>query len=99
MDRRVIWSEPALNDLKAAAEFIARDSPRYASVFVGRVRDAARSLAWMHERGRRVPEVEDPNVRELFVSRYRLIYEVAGGAVYILAFVHGARDLEALWRQ
>ncbi len=55
--------------------------------------DAASSLDVFSERGRLVPEFNQPNVRELFVQRYRLLYEVATFEVYILAFVHGARDL------
>jgi plasmid stabilization system protein ParE len=48
------------------------------------------------ESGRRVPEIADPNVRELFVQRYRLIYEIHADTIHVLAFVHGARDLAAL---
>lgn len=97
MARRVIWTEPALDDLDASAEFIARDSPRYAAAFVRRIRDASRTLTSMAERGRRVPEIRDEALRELLVGSHRLIYEVAGADVYILALVHGARDLEGLW--
>lgn len=99
MARRVAWSEAALADLANAAEFIARDSPRYASAFVRSARDAGRSLTTLSERGRKVPEAADPAVRELLVSRYRLIYEVIGQTVYVLAFIHGARDLSALWER
>ncbi|MCA1790953.1 MAG: type II toxin-antitoxin system RelE/ParE family toxin [Thioalkalivibrio sp.] len=44
MDCRVVWSPAALEDAEAIAEFIARDSPRYASAVVRRLRDNARSL-------------------------------------------------------
>jgi len=36
----VVWSEAAWNDLESAADYIARDSPRYAAAFVREVRDA-----------------------------------------------------------
>jgi plasmid stabilization system protein ParE len=42
--------------------------------------------------GRMVPEINDPNVREIFVYSYRLIYEVTPKRVEILAIVHGKRD-------
>jgi toxin ParE1/3/4 len=51
----------------------------------------------MAERGRRVREIRDASLRELLVGSHRLIYEVAGEDVYVLALVHGARDLEELW--
>jgi plasmid stabilization system protein ParE len=53
----------------------------------------ARSLDVFSERGRIVPELNQPNVRQLLVQRYRLLYEVTPAEVQVLAFVHGARDL------
>ena len=58
---------------------------------------AAASLRTLSERGRRVPESEDPSMRELLVGNYRLVYEVDGSRVRIVAFLHGARDF-ARWR-
>jgi len=45
-----------------------------------------------------IPEMQQPNIRELFVGRYRLMYEVFEAKVEILAFIHGARDF-AKWRK
>lgn len=64
-----------------------------------RIREAARTLSRMSERGRSVPEVDEPSIREIFVNRYRLIYEVTPEDLYVLALIHGARDLEALWKR
>ena len=50
-----------------------------------------RSLRKFPNRGRVVPEVMDEPVRELFVKRYRLIYEIHEGHIAVLAFIHGAR--------
>ena len=60
-------------------------------------RDAARSLRQFPKRGRVVPEEDNPSIRELFVFHsYRMLYQVleAQHEVHILAFIHGARDLE-----
>ena len=91
MARRVAWTESAWQELQAAAEYIARDSPRYAASLIEDARSAARSLRTFPMRGRIVPEVADDAVRELFIMSYRLIYEVRDQQVLILAFVHGAR--------
>lgn len=99
MARRVIWSEPALDDLEAAAAYIARDSSHYAAAVVREAVDAARSLAQFSERGRVVPEANDPAIRELFVRRFRLIYEIRPEIVFVLGFIHGARDLAKLWSE
>jgi toxin ParE1/3/4 len=95
---RVRWGAPALEDLIAAAEYIARDSRHYAAALVRDARGAARSLDHFAERGRSLPQL-GPNVRELFVQSYRLIYEVRENTVDIVAFVHGARDLAAWWER
>jgi plasmid stabilization system protein ParE len=89
-----------MEDLSEAAAFIARDSPFYAKALVRESRTAARSLQSLAERGRVVPECDDLTIRELFVKQYRLIYRFDNlDCIYILAFVHGARDLATLWSQ
>ncbi len=97
MARQVAWTETAWRDLERIGDYIAEDSPGYAAAFVRRVRDHARSLDELAERGRIVPELNEPEVRELVVGSYRLIYEVGGEIVHVLGLVHGARDLSALW--
>ena len=99
MAQRVAWTETAWRDLERIADYIAEDSPGYAAALVRRVRDRARSLEEMAERGRVVPELEEPPVRELIVGSYRLIYEIDGADVNILGLIHGARDLAALWNK
>ena len=97
MARTVSWTETATQDLEEAAAFINRDSRFYAAALVREARAAARALPTFAERGRVVPESGAPDIRELFISNYRLIYQVTVDHVFILAFVHGARDLAALW--
>jgi toxin ParE1/3/4 len=99
MDRTVRWSLRALSDLDTAAEFIAADSLGYAAAFVIEAREASRSLATLAERGRVVPEYGSPNIRELFVHSYRLIYRLEETRVVIAALIHGRRDLVRLWRR
>ena len=97
MARKVKWTEAAWSDLGHVSDYISKDSPYYAAAFVREVRDAARSLAYLAERGRIVPEFGDPSVRELFLGKYRLIYQVTEQNVCIVGFIHGARDLLGLW--
>ena len=99
MARKVTWTESAWMDLEEVADYIAKDSPHYAGAFIREVRDASRSLAFLAERGRTVPEFNNPRIRELIVKSYRLIYQVTEQTTYILGFIHGARDLSALWER
>ncbi len=99
MARRVTWTEVAWADLQNIADFIAQDSRYYAASLVREIRDAARSLKRFAKRGRVVPEFNSPTIRELFIRHYRLIYDVDEEEVRILALIHGARDLPALWNK
>lgn len=99
MARRVVWSAEALSDLEALADYISKDSAFYAAAFVQEVLDAARTLNRLPERGRIVPELDNPDVRELLVREYRIIYSIEETRIVILALVHGKRDLRKLWKR
>ncbi len=93
MARTVIWTETATRDLEFTVQYIARDSKFYAAVFAKEVLRAASSLAELSERGRNVPELDDPSIREIFVRKYRLIYFVGQDRVDILTLVYGGIPL------
>ena len=84
--------------LDAAVGYVAENSIEAATRLLSEALEIAGSLATLSERGRRVPEVHSPNTREVFVQRYRLIYEVQRAEVQVLAFLHGARDFET-WQR
>lgn len=48
----------------------------------------------LSERGRIVPELQESGVRELFIKRYRLFYEVRTDRVHVLGLLHGAREFK-----
>jgi plasmid stabilization system protein ParE len=83
--------------LDEAVAYVAQDSPAAAVRLLEQALEAGASLRTLAERGRVVPEMSDPGIRELFVQRYRLMYEIAETQVRILAFLHGARDF-AKWQ-
>ena len=96
--REVIWTQRARDALDEAAAYVAADSPEAAVNLVEGALDAAESLSTLSERGRIVPELNDPTVRETLVYKYRLLYEVAPAQITVLGFIHGARDFNRWWR-
>ena len=92
--RRVVWAVGAQEALNEALAFIAEESPDGAGRVLRATLDLAASLETLSERGRTVPEYDDPSIRETFVYSYRLMYRVEGVTVTIIAFLHGARDFE-----
>lgn len=96
---RITWTEQALDDLDAVCLFIARDAPRYAEAFAGRVFRATERLAQFPRSGRVVPEIGRDDIREIVVQHYRVIYRYLPDEAQILTVHHGARllgDLEQL---
>lgn len=91
--RGVVWSEAARLELEQAIAHIARERPLAAAALLDRVLEAARSLSLFAQRGRIVPERDDPALRELLVDPFRLIYRIRTRDVTVLACIHQRRDL------
>lgn len=87
----VVWTDQALEDLDSICLYIARDAPRVAQLFAGRVFDAVDRLEMFPESGRIVPEIGDPNLREVIFGNYRILYRFRKEIVEILTVHHGAR--------
>ena len=96
-NRRIVWTAQAQLALSEALDYIAQDSVDGTRAVLIQALAAASALETLSERGRIVPELGNPSVREVFVFRYRLLYEVGDVEVRILAFIHGAQDF-ARWR-
>lgn len=94
--RRVVWAESAQLALDEVIAYIVTDSRANALRVLESALEAARHLSTLAERGRVVPELNDPAVREVFVLRCRLMYRIGPDRVEVTAFVHGARDFVAL---
>ena len=88
----VKWSRPARMGLKQIHDYIAKDSRYYAKKVVQTIVEKTEELMVFPEIGRIVPEIDDPNIRELFVYSYRLIYEISSDGIEILAVIHGRRN-------
>ena len=88
----VKWSRPARMDLKQIHDYIAHDSRYYAKKVVQTIVERTEELMVYPEIGRIVPEIDNPNICELFVYSYRLIYEICSDGIEILAVIHGRRD-------
>lgn len=70
--REVIWTTSARNELDDIVASIAKDAPLSAVAFLEEVLDTADSLITLAERGRIVPKLQNPHIRELFIKHYRL---------------------------
>ncbi len=91
---RINWTIQAKDDLRSIAEYISRDSERYAKLQVVRIRIRTRVLKSQIKIGKKVSEIDDKNIRELIEGNYRIIYKIISKSqIDILTIHHAARDL------
>jgi toxin ParE1/3/4 len=89
---RVTWTQLAQTDLDEAISYIAAESRSNAVSQLERLLSAAASLSELPDRGRTVPELEDPNFRELILPPYRLIYLRGENEVWVVALIHTSQE-------
>jgi addiction module RelE/StbE family toxin len=87
------WTQQARRDLLEIGRFIARDKPIAARRWVARLRQEARQAAEMPMTGRKVPEIDREDVREIILRSYRIVYLICEEEVRILTVFEGHRLL------
>lgn len=80
----VVWSEPALSDLDAVADYIALESPVAAADVVKRVFGHVEQLAEHPESGSRPRELGRSRYRQIVEPPCRIFYRYDGHKVFIL---------------
>ena len=97
----ITWTEKATSNLEAIFNYIAKDSKIYAARYVKALIQATKKLESMPRRGRIVPELENPELREVIYRNYRIVYRVVGADddIEILAVIHGARDMKGAYHE
>ena len=90
---RLIWTEPALSDLEAVADYIALDNPAAACRVVERVFESVERLERFPNSGKRPLELPRTPYRELVVAPCRVFYRVEGDAVFVLHIMRAERLL------
>ena len=90
---QIIWTEPALSDLDAIAEYIALDKPSAAINLVKKVFSSTERLEEFPESGRKPPEFEKSRYLEIIVNPCRVFYRIEGDTVYIVYVMRSERKL------
>ncbi|HEY8327401.1 MAG TPA: type II toxin-antitoxin system RelE/ParE family toxin [Rhodanobacter sp.] len=93
----IIWSEPALSDLEAIADYIALESPVAAAELVKRIVAHAGQLADHPESGSRPPELKRSRYRQIVEPPCRVFYRHDGRRVFILHVMRSERLLRKNW--
>lgn len=80
----VQWTEEAYQRLAEIEDFIARDNPAIALRTVEQIIARAETLEQFSARGRIVPEIGNPDIREVFEGNYRIVYRLKGQLIQVL---------------
>jgi len=88
---RIHFSTEALADLRHIADFVSIDSPANAARLTERILDRIDTLETLPRRCARAPDCfsAEGETRHLFVSSYRIIFQVKTDEVIIQAIRHG----------
>jgi len=90
---RIHWTQNAIEHLVNIYEYIALNSPTYAKRMVDRITRRSEQIAAQPLSGRKVPEYQTEDIRELIEKPYRIIYRIKADQIDVLAVIHGARLL------
>jgi plasmid stabilization system protein ParE len=91
MELKVIWTDPAIENLREIRDTIAEDNPSAAISFGLELFESTRHLRRFPQSCRVYQEDENGVVRELLHRGYRIFYQEYGGAIEILHVRHGAQ--------
>ncbi len=89
----IVWSEPALSDLDAIADYIALESPVAASELVKRIFGHVEQLANHPESGSRPQELGRSRYRQIVEPPCRVLYRYDGHKIFILHVIRSERLL------
>jgi len=93
---QVVWTEPALSDLDAIADYIALDNPGAARQLVHRVFRHVEQLAAHPKSGSTPPELKGWRYRQIIEPPCRVFYRQERSEVFIL---HVMRSEQLLRRR
>jgi len=75
----------AAERLENIFEYISKDDNIAAYKMIDKIFKKVESLSKFPERGRKVPEANREEIREVFESSYRIIYRVNKKRIYVLS--------------
>jgi len=81
----------AMEDMQTIKAFIGRDNPQTAVGTIKKIKAAVKHLEEFPNSGRIIPESNNPQLREVIVSNYRIMYQISKSAINIFAVYEGHR--------
>jgi addiction module RelE/StbE family toxin len=90
---KVYWTYTAQEHLDSIFNYVAKDSPVYALRVVDRLTSISMQIAGHPLAGRKVPEYDIDQIREVIENPYRIIYHIKPDGIDVLAVLHCAQNV------
>ncbi|MES2995557.1 MAG: type II toxin-antitoxin system RelE/ParE family toxin [Verrucomicrobiota bacterium] len=90
---RLIWTEPALQDLEQIADYIALDDPATAKRLVRKIFERVEHLRQFPEMCPVPHDLPDSRYRHLVVKPLRIFYRTEKNSVYLIYIMRAERLL------
>lgn len=89
---RLKWTPLAYQDLEAIGDYYAKDAPQFAQTIVNSILSQSKRLEVFPLSGRIVPEMDDPQFREIIYRDYRIVYFADDDNVEVLTVFHSSKN-------
>ena len=89
---QIIWTEPALQDLDAIADYISLDKPEAAARLVRRVFHRVDQLETHPDNGSIPPDLRGTPYRHVVIPPLRIFYRHHKGTIHILYVLRSERQ-------
>ena len=90
----IVWTEPALSDLDASADFIALENPIAAQGLVRKIFEHVEHLADHPEMGSTPAELEGRRYRQIVEPPVRVFYRFDGNRVFVVHVMRSERQFD-----
>jgi plasmid stabilization system protein ParE len=81
---KIFWSPLAVERLEDIYEYISKENVSAAQKMINKIFKKVESLSKYPGRGRKVPEANREEIREVFEKEYRIIYRAEPKKIFIL---------------
>ena len=88
---RVKFLLSAMEDMRSIKAYIGTDNPQAAIRIIKKIRASVKHLEEFPNSGRIIPESNNPQLREVIVSNYRVMYQISSSSINIFAVYEGHR--------
>jgi toxin ParE1/3/4 len=90
---KVHWTDTAEAQLDAVYSYIAQNSVPYALRTIDKITNRSKQIAAFPLSGRKVPEFDLDQIREVFSGSYRIIYYIKPEQIDVIAVIHGSMNV------